>query len=53
MIIITPPPKQQQAQAVSMDIDGQSIVGVNGEVIMYCDSPEAALRYLKRVCREE
>lgn len=30
--------------------DGQSIVGANGEVIMYCESPHDALHYLKRVC---
>lgn len=37
----------------SASIDGQSIVGANGEVIMYCESPEAALRYLQRVCADE
>ena len=40
----------QQNRAASASIDGQSIVGANGEVIMYCENPEAALRYLKRVC---
>lgn len=44
---------QQQNKAVSQDIDGQSIVGENGEVVMYCTDPQAALAYLKRVCREE
>jgi hypothetical protein len=43
----------QQNRAASASIDGQSIVGANGEVIMYCESTEAALRYLQRVCAEE
>lgn len=45
--------QQNKVGATSVDIDGQSIVGENGEVIMYCENPEAALRYLKRVCRED
>lgn len=44
---------QQQNRVAGAGIDGQSIVGANGEVIMYCESPEAALRYLQRVCADE
>lgn len=39
---------QQQNRTAS--IDGQSIVGANGEVIMYCENQDVALRYLQRVC---
>jgi len=44
---------QQQNKAGTVSNDGDTIVGEQGETIMYCANPEEALRYLKRVCREE
>lgn len=50
LVIIGSGGGKEQQRVADAQIDGQSIVGANGEVIMYCESPEAALRYLKRVC---
>jgi hypothetical protein len=44
---------QQQNKVGTVSTDGDTIVGEQGETIMYCANPEEALRYLKRVCREE
>lgn len=53
IIIITPPPKQQQAATGSLSVDGNTITGPTGDVVMYCENAEEALRYLKRVCKDE
>lgn len=53
VIIITPPPKQQQRATGSLTVDGTTITGPEGDVVMYCQDADEALRYLKRVCKDE